>query len=86
MKDSLDIANAPNEQVEANLRTTYGINIQSPFCALSTYDVKKQLLQDIMHTLLEGVFQYEARLVLLLYIRNGTLTLDRINGTIFWFK
>ena len=36
-----------------------------------------------MHTLLEGAVQYEARLVLLLYIRNGTLTLDRINGAIF---
>ena len=29
----LDIANAPNEQVTVNLRTTYGINIQNPFCA-----------------------------------------------------
>ena len=35
-----------------------------------------------MHTLLEGVVQYKARLALLLYIRNGTLTLDRINGAI----
>ena len=78
----LYIANAPNEQVKANLRTTYGINIQSPICALPTFDVTKQLSQDIIHTLLEGVAQYEARLVLLLYIRNGTLTLDRINGAI----
>ena len=54
----LDIANATNEQVKANLRTTYGINIQSPFCALPTFDVTKQLRQDIMHTLLEGVAQY----------------------------
>ena len=78
----MDIANAPNEQVKANLRTTYGINIQSPFCALPTFDVTKQLPQDIMHTLLEGVAQYEARLVLLLYTRNGTLALDRIIGAI----
>ena len=34
----LDIANAPNEQVKANLKTTYGINIQSPFCALPTFE------------------------------------------------
>ena len=78
----LDIANAPNEQVKANLKTTYGINIQSPFCALPTFEATKPLPQDIMYTLLEGVAQYEARLVLLLYIRNGTLTLDRINGAI----
>ena len=78
----LDIANAPNEQVKANLRITYEINLQSPFCALPTFDVTKHLTQDIIHTLLEGAVQYEARLVLLLYVRNGTLTLDRISGTI----
>ena len=72
----LDIANAPNERVKDNLRITYGINMQSMFCGLSTFDVTKQLPQNIMQTLLEGVVQYEARLVLLLYIRNGTLTLD----------
>ena len=78
----LNIVNAPKEQVKANLRTKHGINIQSPFCALSTFDITKQLPQDIMHTLLEGVVQYEARLVLLLCIRNGNLTLDPINGAI----
>ena len=82
VKDSLNIANAPSEQVKANLRTTYGMNIQSPFCVLPTFDVTKQLPQDIIDTLLEGDAQYEARLVLLLYIRNGTLTLDRISGAI----
>ena len=35
-----------------------------------------------MHNLLEGVVQYEARLVLLLYIRNNMLKLDRINDAI----
>ena len=82
VKDSLNIANVPSEQVKANLRTTYGMNIQSPFCVLPTFDVTKQLPQDIIDTLLEGDAQYEARLVLLLYIRNGTLTLDRISGAI----
>ena len=63
VKDSLNIANAPSEQVKANLRTTYGMNIQSPFCVLTTFDVTKQLPQDIIDTLLEGDDQYEARLV-----------------------
>ena len=58
------------------------MNIQSPFCVLPTFDVTKQLPQDIIDTLLEGDAQYEARLVLLLYIRSGTLTLDRISGAI----
>ena len=39
-----------------------------------------QLPRDIMHTVLEGVVQYEARF--LLYTRNGTLALCRVNGTI----
>ena len=33
-----------------------------------------------MHTVLQGVVQYEARF--LLYTRNGTLALYRINGAI----
>ena len=56
--------------------------MQNPFCALPSFDVRKQLLQNIMHNLVEGVVQYEARLVLLLYIRNNTLKLDRINDAI----
>ena len=56
--------------------------MQNPFCALPSFCVRKQLLQNIMHNLLEGVVQYEARLVLLLYIRNNTLKLDRINDAI----
>ena len=39
-----------------------------------------QLPKDIMHTVLQGVVQYEARF--LLYTRNGTLALYRINGAI----
>ena len=37
--------------------------MQSPFCVLPTFDVTKQLPQDIIDTLLEGDDQYEARLV-----------------------
>ena len=41
-RHSFDIANAPKKQVKASLKTTYGINIQSPFCVLPTVDVTKQ--------------------------------------------
>ena len=72
----LDIANAPNEQLKANMRAE--INIKHPFCALSTFHITKPLLQDIMCTLLASVVQYEAGLVLVLYTLNDTLMQDRI--------
>lgn len=37
----LDIANAPNEQLKANMRA--GINRNRPFCALSTFDIYKTI-------------------------------------------
>ena len=82
MKDSLNIANAPSEQVKANLRTTYGMNIQSPFCVLTTFDVTKQLPQVLLTLYSKVMINMKHGWSLLLYIRNGTLTLDRINDAI----
>jgi hypothetical protein len=77
-----EIEQAPNENIRKDLQTTYGINKRSILCQLPTFDVTKQLPQDIMHTLLEGTVQYEIRLVLLHYIQSGTTTLSQINGAI----
>lgn len=60
----------------------YGINRRSPLWKIPTFDVIKQLPQDIMHTLLEGTVQYEVRLVLQHYIQSGVTTLSQINGAI----
>ena len=38
-----------------------GINHESLLCELDNFDLTTQLPQDIMHTLLEGVVQYELR-------------------------
>ena len=53
-KHCLDIANTPNDQAKSNPKRTCGINIKSQFSALPTFDVIKQLPQDVMHTLLES--------------------------------
>ena len=62
------IEQAPTQNVQNDLKTTYGLTNRSLLCELPTFDVTQQLPQDVMHTLLEGVVQYEVRLVLLHYI------------------
>ena len=76
------IEQAPTATVQKDLQTTYGITRRSVLCQLPTFDVTKQLPQDIMHTVLEGVVQYEVRLVLQHYIQSGVTTLSQINGAI----
>ena len=77
-----DIDEAPSDQVKNDLQTTYGINTRSPLYNLDNFDVTKQLPQDIMHTMLEGVVQYELRHILGYFIRNGHFTLIQLNTAI----
>ena len=42
----------------------YGINRQSALCDLAYFDVTKQLPQDIMHVLFEGVIPRHVELIL----------------------
>lgn len=76
------IEQAPTLNVQNDLKTTYGLTTRSSLCQLPTFDVTQQLPQDIMHTLLEGVVQYEVRLVLLHYIQSSQTSLSEINGAI----
>ncbi|XP_028418281.1 uncharacterized protein LOC114543534 [Dendronephthya gigantea] len=77
-----EIETAPNDVVKNDLTTTYGINHRSSLCDLQDFDISIQLPQDIMHTLLEGVVQYELRHILLHYITNNTFTLAQLNAAI----
>lgn len=77
-----EIEQAPTQITKKDLQTTYGINFRSPLCQLSTFDVTKQLPQDIMHILLEGTVQNEVQLVLQHYIQAGVTTLPQVNGAI----
>lgn len=77
-----EIEEAPTEQLKNDLGTTYGITKRSPLCDLGSFDVTKQLPQDIMHTLLEGVVQYELRHILSLYLSQAHFTLASLNAAI----
>ena len=64
------------------LNTSYGINYESVLTERSGFDVTKQLIQDIMHTILEGILQCEVRLVLHHFIENNILTISNLNAAI----
>ena len=68
--------------LKSQMRTLYGINNRSILCDLPDFDIIKQMPQDIMHTILEGVLQYEVRLVLLHYITQKNFTLAELNTII----
>ena len=68
--------------MKKKLSTLYGINKRSPLTKLPDFDVTIQLPQDVMHTVLEGVLQYEIRLVLDYFIRNNFFTLVQLNAAI----
>ena len=61
----------------------YGINRASVLMELTDFDVTRQLPQDLMHVLLEGVFPYHLE-QLLDYVVNESalLTLSQINSRI----
>ena len=74
-----DIETAPTEIMKKDLQTTYGIIEKSLLSELSHFDITKQLPQDIMHILLEGSVQYEARLILQHFFNSGIITLQQLN-------
>ena len=76
------IKNSVNETVRGAFSLLFGINNKTILTTLPEFDVIKQMPQDVMHTIAEGVLQYEARLVLLHFIRSNQLTLEQINGAI----
>ena len=58
------------------METKYGITNKSLLNELCHFYVTKQLPQDIMHILLEGVVQYEARHILQYMLENGSFILS----------
>lgn len=76
------LENSPNKQVQDLLSLIYGVTTKSSLMKLTDFDITTQLPQDIMHTIAEGVLQYEVRYILLFYIRNKYFTLDQLNAVI----
>jgi len=73
------------EEIEddPDLSTEYGINYKSILLELNYFDMcSGGLVQDAMHDLLEGILQYEIKLLLVHYIRNRKFTLDSLNSAI----
>ena len=75
----LEIENAEIETERIELQKNYGINKRSYLTNLRGFDIATQLLQNIMHTLLEGLVQYELRILLLSYIKSKDFTLEELN-------
>ena len=63
------------------LSKEYGINRNSILNELLYFNVcDGSLLPDIMHDLLEGVLQYEAKLLLLVLVQSNYFTLEDFNS------
>ena len=67
-------------QDDPALSIEYGVNHQSILMELQYFDLcSGVLVQDVMHDLLEGVLQYETKLLLRHYINSGNFTLRNLN-------
>uniref|UniRef100_A0A7M5WST0 Uncharacterized protein n=1 Tax=Clytia hemisphaerica TaxID=252671 RepID=A0A7M5WST0_9CNID len=76
------VENSVNVAVRETFSLLFGINNKTILSSLPEYDVSKQMPQDIMHTIAEGVLQYETRLVLLNLIKANQITLEQLNSAI----
>ena len=76
------VENSVNEAVGETFSLLFGINNKTILSSFPDYDVTKQMPQDIMHTIAEGVLQYKTRLVLLNLIKTNQITLEQINCAI----
>ena len=65
------IENSVNETIRETFSLLFGINNKTILSTLPDFDVTEQMPQDVMHTIAEGVLQYEARLVLHHFIRTN---------------
>jgi hypothetical protein len=71
---------------KAHYSKVYGINRSSLLLELTYFDVTKQLPQDLMHVLLEGVFPLHLGQLLQYIIRDASiLSLSQINSRILAF-
>ena len=62
------------QQNSAVLSVVYGINLRSPLLDLQYFDMcSGALVTDVMHDLLEGVLQYETKLVLQYYASDAKI-------------
>ena len=70
-------------QDDPAMSVEYGSNHKSILMELQYFDLcSGVLVQDAMHDLMEGVLQYETKLMLCHYINNRNFTLENLNVAI----
>ena len=82
-----NIENAQSKALKDHLSTTYGIVSRSPLLDIEYFNLITQVPQDIMHVILEGVAQYDIRLIICHYIIDEKVfTLDEFNQALGSFN
>ena len=76
------------EIIENNeaIRNIFGIKIRSPLLKVQNFNICNSLLQDPMHTLIEGVCMVELKFILIHIIENKKKSIDYINDKILNFE
>lgn len=80
------IETLPNGTAKDQIQVNYGIIGRSALSFLNDFDVTKQLPNDIMHDLLEGVVPYEIKLCLEALIKDKFFTLEEFNYLLQTFE
>ncbi|XP_059909523.1 uncharacterized protein LOC132459156 [Gadus macrocephalus] len=82
IRQCFEIDKASTDNLQANLKTTYGINRRSRLIDFPAFDIIQQTPQDIMHVIFEGVAPMEIKLVLKKLILSGDIELDAFNSAL----
>lgn len=70
---------------KAHYSKVYGINQVSIITELMDFDVTKQLPQDLMHVILEGIYPLHMEQFLEYIVSSGIMTLDEVNSQLSSF-
>lgn len=76
------IQDCASVEEDPSLSKTLGVNRRSSLLELEFFDVCGGLIPDVMHDLLEGALQYEAKLLLIYCISEGFFSLSTLNDRI----
>lgn len=77
-----DLENTDSKFLKEFFSKNYGINGRSALHEAPHFDVTKQLPQDLMHVLLEGIAAYELKFLLRHYLSTGEVILNDLNNKI----
>lgn len=73
LRQCSDIEKASTDALNANLKSTYGINRRSKVTEFPDFDIINQTSQEIIHVILQGVAPFEIKCVLKQLVLSGRL-------------